>query len=402
MLLDNTASESGAYLKKQSSRGALSGSPEKVLRILGTRGIPAAHGGFETFAEELSLFLVERGWKVVVYCQEVGEGPIVEDEWCGVERIRIPIKQDGPKGTVLFDWKATKHALGFNDLCLTLGYNTAVFSLPLRAKGIVNIINMDGIEWRRAKWGLTAKIWFWLNERIACHIGNHLVADHPKIKAHLQTRVSASKITTIPYGADAVTAAPAELIQTLGLSSSEFFTVIARPEPENSIFEMVKGFSVKRRGCQLAVLGEYREDNDYHRAIKSVASPEVKFVGAIYQKPLVQALRFHSKAYLHGHQVGGTNPSLVEAMGAGNAIVAHDNQFNRWVAGDSAVYFSCAKTFSDRMDQLLSSKTQLGELQRHGLQRFDSAFSWTGVLHQYENMLDHYLANPARSYAANT
>ncbi len=372
----------------------------KVLRILGTRGIPAAHGGFETFAEQLSLYLVKRGWKVIVYCQDDGSGPITEDKWQGVDRVRIPVNEAGPKGTIVFDWKATLHAAGFNDLCLTLGYNTAVFCIPLRVKGIVNIINMDGIEWRRAKWGPVAKTWFWINERLACWLGNHLVADHPEIKQHLQTRVSASKITTIPYGADAVTTAPEAPIRALGLDPAKFFTVIARPEPENSIFEMVKGFSVKPRGYKLVVLGEYQKDNYYHRAIKSVASPEVRFVGAIYEKPVVQALRFHSTAYLHGHQVGGTNPSLVEALGAGNAIVAHDNQFNRWVAGESAVYFSCAATFSDRMDQLLSSKSQIEKLQKHGLSRFDATFSWSDVLKQYENMLEHYLKTPSRLYAA--
>ena len=400
MFIEKSTSNSAPRLTHSSTRTVASFGSTKVLRILGTRGIPAAHGGFETFAEHLSLYLVKRGWKVVVYCQEDGCGPAFEDTWQGVDRVRIPVNQTGPKGTIIFDWEVTKHVIGFDDLCLTLGYNTAVFSIPLRAKGIINIINMDGIEWRRAKWGPAAKTWFWFNERIACWLGNHLIADHPKIKAHLQTRVSPSKITTIPYGADAVTAAPAELVQTLGLAPAKFLTVIARPEPENSIFEMVKGFSVKQRGYQLAVLGEYQDNNDYHRAIKSVASPEVKFVGAIYEKPLVQALRFHSKAYLHGHQVGGTNPSLVEALGAGNAIVAHDNQFNRWVAGESAVYFSCANTFSDRMDLLLSSKTQLGELQKQGLRRFDDAFSWSGVLKQYEDMLEHYLLTLSLSYAA--
>jgi glycosyltransferase involved in cell wall biosynthesis len=400
MFIDKTISKPISRVKLAWPQRESSHGTEKVLRILGTRGIPAAHGGFETFAEQLSLYLVKRGWKVIVYCQEDGSGPVTEDQWHGVDRVRIPVEQTGPKGTVIFDWHATMHAARFNDLCLTLGYNTAVFSVPLRVKGIINIINMDGIEWRRAKWGPVAKTWFWINERLACWLGNHLVADHPQIKTHLQTRVSPAKITTIPYGADAVTAAPEAPVRALGLAPTKFFTVIARAEPENSIFEMVKGFSVKRRGHHLVVLGDYQKDNYYHRAIKSVASPEVKFVGAIYERPVVQALRFHSAAYLHGHQVGGTNPSLVEALGAGNAIVAHDNQFNRWVAGDSAVYFSCAATFSDRMDQLLSNKTQIEKLQKHGLSRFDAAFSWDGVLKQYENMLEHYLWTPSRRYAA--
>ena len=375
--------------KEKSARGPARNG--KVVRILGTRGIPAAHGGFETFAEELGLYLVARGWKVVVYCQEDHAGEIFEDQWRGIDRVRIPVAATGPKGTILFDWLATVHAAKHGDLCLTLGYNTGAFCALLRLKGVPNLINMDGIEWKRAKWGPAAKTWFWLNERAACWLGNHLIADHPQIKVHLETRVRSAKITTIPYSAAAVTEAPEDAVHAHGLRPNKFLTLIARPEPENSIFEMVKGFSVKPRGYQMAVLGCYDDDNFYHRAIKSAASAEVKFLGAIYDKPVVQALRFHSAAYLHGHQVGGTNPSLVEALGAGNPVVAHDNRFNRWVAGAGAVYFNSADTFSDRMDELLTDNGRLDALQLQGQSRFHGAFSWPEVLNRYEVLLDHYL-----------
>lgn len=154
----------------------------KRLSILGTRGVPAAHGGFETFAERLSLFLVERGWDVTVYCQEDGEPSIVEDTWHGVRRVRVSVSQSGAKGTVVFDWIATKHAARNGGLCLTLGYNTAVFCTLLRLKGTPNIINMDGIEWRRPKWGRAEQAWLYLNEWAGCWLGNHLIADNPGIK----------------------------------------------------------------------------------------------------------------------------------------------------------------------------------------------------------------------------
>lgn len=364
----------------------------KAVRILGTRGIPAAHGGFETFAEQLALYLVNRGWRVVVYCQEDGVGPVFEDTWQGVVRVRIPVLRPGPAGTVIFDWKSTLHAARSSDLCLTLGYNTAVFGALLRFKRIPNLINMDGIEWSRAKWGRVAKAWFWMNERAGCWLGNHLVADHPQIKLHLQKYVAGSKITTIPYGADAVTAAPTQSVRALGLEPGRFLTVIARAEPENSILEIVQGFSRKPRGYQLVVLGHYGSENAYHRAIQSAASSEVKFVGAIYDKAVVQALRFHSAAYVHGHRVGGTNPSLVEALGAGNPVVAHDNRFNRWVAGDGACYFTSSETLSERMDELLSNPAQLTALRIQGQHRFASCFTWNQVLTQYEDLLERFLS----------
>ena len=364
---------------------------QKTLRILGTRGIPAAHGGFETFAQYLSLYLVAQGWRVVVYCQDEGAGPVFTDTWQGVERVHIPVSQDGPKGTIVFDWQATAHAARHRDLCLTLGYNTALFCAHLRLKGIPNLINMDGIEWSRAKWGAVAKTWFWLNDWAGCWLGDHLVADHPHIKAHLQSRVAPDKITTIPYGADAIAHASTEPVLALGLEPDRFLTVIARAEPENSLLDIVQGYSATPRGMPLVVLGNYQDNNAYHRAVKAAASAEVRFVGAIYDKTVVQALRFHSAAYVHGHQVGGTNPSLVEALGAGNAVVAHDNRFNRWVAGVGAVYFNDAASFAKCMDTLLTNPAMLATLRQYGQRRFREAFTWPDVLGQYEALLTRYL-----------
>jgi glycosyltransferase involved in cell wall biosynthesis len=363
----------------------------KTLRILGTRGVPAAHGGFETFAEYLALYLVKNGWRVIVYCQEDGEGPVFEDRWEGVERIRIPVSAAGPKGTIIFDWQATAHAAKHQDLCLTLGYNTAVFCALLRLRGVKNLINMDGIEWSRAKWGPVAKSWFWFNDWAGCFLGNHLVADHPEIKNHLKSRVKAEKITTIPYGADDVLFAPVDPVTQLGLTPGEFFTVIARPEPENSLLEIVQGFSAAPRGKKLVVLGNYHAGNAYHQAVKNAASNEVLFTGAIYDKTIVQALRFHSAAYIHGHQVGGTNPSLVEALGAGNAVIAHDNRFNRWVAGEGAVYFDGAQQFSAAMQQLIDAPEALTQLRDQAKQRYRAAFTWDAVLKQYEDLLAQYI-----------
>lgn len=360
----------------------------KTLRILGTRGVPAAHGGFETFAEHLAQYLVAHGWRVVVYCQEDSVGQVYEDVWQGVERVHIPVAQSGPKGTIIFDWKATAHAARFGDLCLTLGYNTAVFCSLLRIRGIPNLINMDGIEWSRAKWGPVAKTWFWLNDWAGCWLGNHLVADHPKIKAHLSSRVREDKITMIPYGADAVADAPTEAVRALGLEPGRFLTVIARAEPENSLLEIVSGFSLKARGYQLAVLGKYEpEENAYHRAVMEAAGPEVLFLGAIYDKAVVRALRFHSVAYVHGHQVGGTNPSLIEAMGAGNPVIAHDNQFNRWVAGDSALFFANADECANRLDEILLRPDVLAEMRASILLRYREVFTWKKVLADYEALL---------------
>lgn len=364
----------------------------KTLRILGIRGVPAAHGGFETFAEYLSLFLVKKGWKVIVYCQLDGEGETFYDTWEGIERVNIPITTSGAKGTVLFDWLATKHAAKHNDLCLTLGYNTAVFCSLLRIKNIPNVINMDGIEWKRQKWGIVAKSWFYINEIAGLWLGNHLVADHPGIKKHLSRAVSADKITMIPYGSETIfsRADDISILQNYSLIKNQYAIVIARPEPENSILEVVTAFSKLETTTKLVVLGNYKDDNLYHKSVLDSANANVVFLGAIYDKHVVQALRANCRFYVHGHQVGGTNPSLVEALGAGNPVLAHDNLFNRWVADDSALYFSDMNSCIESLSILINDDSIVDKLSHNARILHSEKFTWEMILEQYESLLNNY------------
>ncbi len=362
------------------------------MRILGTHGVPAAYGGFETAAENVALFLVSRGWRVVVYCQAEGAGPIREDTWNGLERVIIPIDVEGWKGTSKFDLLSIRHAAKSHDLCLTFGYNTAIFNVLQRIKGIPNVVNMDGIEWSRSRWGFFRQAILYTNERIACFVGNHLIADHPEIEKFLLTRAPQRKLTTITYGADPVTNAPESIPISHGLEPGKYLTLICRPIPENSITELVRGFSKMPRGFKLAVFGGYTPDDDpYHRQVIDSASDEVVFVGSIYDKAEVEALRFHSAAYLHGHTVGGTNPSLVEAMAAGNPVLAHDNPYNRWVAQDAAVYFSTEDDVANRLDELLTSPAQLEQMGAASRRRHESEFTWEHVAGQYEQLLSRFL-----------
>ncbi len=296
---------------------------------------------------------------------------------------------------MIFDWKSVVHAAHSKDLCLTLGYNTAVFGALLKLRGITNVINMDGIEWSRAKWGPIAKTWFWMNDWLGCWLGDHLVADHPEIKRHLSTRASPSRITTIAYGAEHVESASIDALAKWGLMPKRYLTLVARAEPENSVLEVVEGFSRKPRGMKLVVLGKYDPNHAYQRRVLDAGGPEVVFAGAIYDKAIVQALRFHSAAYVHGHQVGGTNPSLVEALGAGNAVIAHDNRFNRWVAGESAHYFKDADGFSEVLDALLNDQEALERMSDGSKARFAQEFTWERILGQYESLLTRFLGNPS-------
>lgn len=359
----------------------------RTLRILGTRGVPARHGGFETFAEDLARHLVGSGWQVTVYCQGEGIGPIHADEWEGIQRVWIPVRQPGAVGTIVFDWKATRHAARERGLCLTLGYNTAIFCLWLRMGRTANLINMDGLEWKRSKYGLPQRLWLLGNEVAGSWIGDHLIADHPEIARHLSRWTRPAKITTIPYGSRPVNEAPTAPLEALGLAPDGFALVIARPEPENSILEIVEAFSRRPRGKKLVLLGEYRAEHSYQRRVRAAASPEVVFAGAIYERDIVESLRAHCWLYLHGHTVGGTNPSLVEALAAGSAVLAQDNAFNRWVAGPLARYFQDTDECALRLDELAADEAPLAQMRQASRRRHAEQFTLDGCLQAYEALL---------------
>ena len=358
------------------------------IQILGCRGIPAQHGGFETFAEYFSIYLQKKGWEVTVYCQEGGNGAVYEDEWRGIKRVHIPVSLEGAKGTVVFDWKSTLLAAKKKCPVLTLGYNTAIFCVLYRLMRVENVINMDGVEWRRGKWSNLERTWLYLNEKLGAWLGNRLVADHPEIKKHLAQFVRADKITVIPYSADILGSADEKRLDSFGLARNRYTLVIARPEQENSILEIVRAYSRKKRGIPLVILGEYTPgENAYHREVMDAAGDEVHFVGAIYETEVVQALRFYARFYLHGHTVGGTNPSLVEALGAGSPVLAHDNKFNRWVAGVGAQYFSSEEECAEKIELLLGDDELVSSMREQSYQQIKNKFTWEKIHQAYEQLL---------------
>lgn len=359
----------------------------RAITILGIRGLPACHGGFETFAERLALFLVAQGWSVRVYCQhEVAavSRRFTTDMWRGVERVHVEVSSAGPRATLEFDAHCVRDAVHRAGTCLVLGYNSAVLIPYLRLMGRRVITNMDGIEWRRPKWSRPVRAWFWANEWIAAWASHRLVADHPAIADHLATRRPRGAIATIPYGGDPVDGADPGPVLALGLEPGRYLLSVARIEPDNTVLPLVEAFSRARRGARLAVLGRLDDADPYHRRVRAAASDEVLFPGAIYEAERVRALRFHARAYLHGHTVGGTNPSLVEALWAGNAVIAHDNLFNRWTAGAAGLYFGDADGAERLMVSALADGEDVARARSAARAEAAARFDWADVLASYE------------------
>ena len=357
------------------------------VQILGIRGLPAQHGGFETFVGWLAPYLVSKGWRVTVYCQQTENVP-GPAEWKGVHLVHIPSKS-GSLGSLAFDWRALGRAATLPGPALVFGYNTAVLNERLRLHRKKFAVNMDGVEWRRAKWGPIARVVFLINEIWAARRSTQLIADHPEILRHLRRWRGKSPITMIPYGAEKCLDLGDSCLRTYGLSSNEFATIIARPEPENSILEMVRAFSVRERGRKLVVLGQYDKSVKYQAQVLAAASREVLFLGPVYDPETVATLRFHSAFYMYGHVVGGTSPTLVEALAAGCPALCLDTPYARWVVDDAGLYFLTEIDCDVAISKLFSVDRDARErLRKTSHERHERDFTWPRVLAAYEQLLE--------------
>ncbi|MDG5750967.1 DUF1972 domain-containing protein [Qipengyuania sp. XHP0211] len=358
------------------------------INIIGIRGVPAAHGGFESFAARFAPYMIEQGHDVLVYCQDDDGafGPFEEDMWEGVRRVHVQPRRNGAVGTMDFDLQCIRDVAKRPGVDLVLGYNTAIFSLHQRMARRKIAINMDGIEWKRAKWSFPAKSWFFVNELLGANLAHVAIADHPEIARHVARRTRKEPVM-IPYGSDRIESADVARIEAMGLAPHNYFVSIARVEPENSILELVQAFSKVDGDSKCVILGRLDETNAYHRAVRAAGNDRVVFPGAIYDQKRVQALRYFAAAYLHGHQVGGTNPSLVEALGAGRPVIAHDNRFNRWTAGEEQLFFSNRSEAAQAMRRIAGSNDLQDRLGQAALGRHQRDFTFDKVHRAYEEVL---------------
>jgi glycosyltransferase involved in cell wall biosynthesis len=301
----------------------------KKIAILGSRGIPAEFGGFETFAEQLAVRLVDRGFDVTVFCESTQS--YREPTYKGVKLVYLSTPNIVGLRSVWFDIVSILRTLRGYDVVYMLGYHAAfAFVLPWLFR--TNFwTNMDGLEWKRDKWSANAKRYLQLMEWFAARFSRRLVADAEGIAQHLREAYRVGhKTLMIPYGAYEVDGAPdACLIEEYGVEPGEYYLVVCRLEPENHVREIVNGFVASSSPRKLIVVGDHEADTGYIKTLLDNANERVSFVGTIFDPPRLIALRWYCRAYFHGHSVGGTNPSLLEAMACRNHTIAHDNVFNR-------------------------------------------------------------------------
>jgi glycosyltransferase involved in cell wall biosynthesis len=351
------------------------------LAILGARGIPARYGGFETFAEQLAVRLVERGHEVTVFCEAAESA---SQKYKGVNLRHVPARDLGPLSTVLYDAACLWQARSSFDVIYMLGYGSSTLCWLPRIWGSQVWINMDGLEWARGKWNSIGRWYLRWAEAIAMWTPDRIIADAAAIKANLQSRHRRlPSCDVIPYGCEIVSSACAEELKNFALEPGSYYLVLCRFEPENHIKEIIEGFLGSKTQARLVLVGDHTRKSVYAQSVAGRKSDRVLFTGPVYDAARVQALRFFCRGYLHGHSVGGTNPSLLEAMGCGNVVIANDNPFNREVLGSAGLYFSAPREVSARIDAVDSGRADVAGMKANAVERVKEFYTWDRITDYY-------------------
>ncbi len=358
------------------------------LAILGTRGIPARYGGFETFAEQLSTRLVHRGFSVTVFCEAQAGAPAPES-YRSVTLRYVKPPNLGPLSTILFDLQCLWLARKEFDVVYLLGYGAAIFCWLPRLWGTQVWINVDGIEWRRSKWGRFARMYLRAMESAAVFTPNRVIADAAAVKAELQSRHRhMPPCSVIAYGCNIVESIPdPEILKEWGLACGEYYLVVCRMEPENHPYEILTAFNKLSTRRQLVMVGNSPPSKAYGKLLMSIRDCRTRFIGAVYDSTKLAALRYHSAAYLHGHSVGGTNPSLLEAMASSNLIIAHRNPFNEEVLGAAGFYFSNATDLACTLSRIDGHLSDFEGMRAAVRIRAGDVYSWDSIVSQYESLI---------------
>lgn len=365
------------------------------IGIIGTRGIPNQYGGFERFAEYLAEGLVQRGHTVTVYNSSLH--PYQEKEWNGVRIIHCKDAEDklGSAGQFIYDLNCIRDARTRDfDVCLHLGYTSDSVWHRRWPSGAVHIMNLDGMEWKRSKYNALTRLFLKKAEQWAVEHAQVLVADSTRIRDHISRRYG-KHAEYIPYGEEVFRTPDPAITRSFGAEPGNYYLLMARMEPENNIEMIIRGYLESGRPEPLYVIGS--TSNRYgERLHATYIHPGVRFTGSIYDPVVLNNLRHDAKIYFHGHSVGGTNPSLLEAMACSAQIAAHDNVFNHAVLGAQARYFRSASDVAGILRQPL--QPGIAELNiRMNLEKIRTIYAKEKIIDAYEALMRTAVASAAGS-----
>lgn len=361
--------------------------------LLGTRGVPARYGGFETAVEEIGSRLATYGHRVVVYCRNPGQQLRA---YRGMELVNLPAIRSKSLETLTHTAVSTIHSVLLSRPDVVVMFNPAngPFVPILRAAGIRTAVHVDGLDAQRAKWGRFGRAYFREAERWSVRLADDVIADSEAIAAHIR-RAYGREPTYIAYGAPIVSPS-ADRLSELGLDSRRFHLVVSRFEPENNLAMVVDGYRLSGASLPLIVVGSARYASAYREQVVGSAGPNVRFLGAVWDQVLIDQLYGNCASYIHGHSVGGTNPSLLRAMGAGAPVSAYDVVFNRETAGTAAGYFVDAHGLASLI--AAAESDPVGAIARgdEGRRRAARRYVWDNVAGEYERLCQRLIEHGPR------
>ena len=358
------------------------------VAIIGDRGIPARYSGFSTLVEEISARMVaEHGMDVTVYCrsQYFAERP---PDFRGVRLVYLAAPGGKSLESLWHSARAILHAaLRPFDIAVVLDPGNSPLTLPLLVRRMPFVIHTDGLGWQRRKWSPLQQRYYRWSEWVSARLATHLVCDSPAMQRYyLEEYGTASAY--IPYGGEAGgppdEAAPARY----GLEPGRYYLVVARLEPENNVDLIIREYKSSDARLPLVYVGGARYESEYSRAIFAQADPRVKCLGPVYEAALLNGLYRHCRAYIHGHEVGGTNPSLLRAMAAGAACVPIDVVFHREVLGSHGLFFSRDPgSLAGIIATLEADQSLTARLGREARARAEGCYRWDAVAAGYAEFL---------------
>ena len=356
------------------------------ITIVGTRGIPACYGGFETFAEEISPLLVKKGFDVSVECDK-GSGSV--EYYKGVKLFYSTVRKS--ENPLKYYYEGIKWGISNSDIILAAS-SAGSFFYPLNSfKRVPILTNPDGLEYKRGKWSFLKKVYLKLSEVLAIKLSDYIIADSELIKKHLITYYPASyqKIRVIEYGTSLNLKPDHDVLKKFDLEQNDYYLVVSRLEPENNLHIVIEGFLQSGVKPTLVIIGNIL-DNKYVKSLLDLAGQKkIRFLGGIYDRRELNAIRYSCKAYIHGHSVGGTNPSLLEAMGSGNIILAHDNVFNREVTAGTQLYFSNIEQFADKIRLIETLELQESNAYKElNINIIIKKYNWEIILYKYIDLFN--------------
>ncbi len=356
------------------------------IALIGTRGVPANYGGFETCVEELGKRLAERGHGVTVYCRESYYKEKLP-EYLGMRLVYLPNLKTRSLDTLSHTFLSVLHSIGrsYDVLMVFNAANSPMLLLP-RILGCKIAINTDGLEWKRGKWGKTAKRYYKLSEWLSTKFAQRLVSDSVGIQDYYRQTYGVES-TFIAYGAYVTKSIRPELLEKLGLKKDEYFLQITRFEPENNPLLTIQAFKKLKTGKKLLLIGGVPYPSEYSRAIEKEAGDNVILPGFIYDKELLNEIWCNCFAYVHGNEVGGTNPALLQTMASGAFTIAIDVSFSRDVLSDSGIFYKkSAEDLADKMRWALENSQRLSGYKERAVTRILEDYSWESVTDKYEKM----------------